>query len=208
MGLGVVFVIAGIGISVKLVKEEIRNFVQNQIDKENSDWSTDPAFTMKINLNRLDDAGTQEQEIASSILASFKRRGVNPPQGEQWHIEVIVESGFSPTQKLSLPVEGGKPILGAAPMLTCRLIVNDASNAVIYDNQRIAVMPKDALQKNFEKEDNPVKFIREQMWKLATPEFAALAAEVPHKKPDAGATGGTTPATDAKPANGSEIPAK
>jgi hypothetical protein len=212
IGIGIVFVIAGVGISVKVVKEgfeELSSRAARNAKVVSKDMSNDPGFKLIVDLEEPPgeeaEQEAQEKQISEAILASFKQRGVKPPQGEKYDVQATVTQGHSATDKITIPF-GDKKIKVPAPMLTCQLVVKSPAGSEIYNDTRAIVMAKDAFTKASDQDQETEDFFDKQLWKDVVPRFKELADQVPLTPPGATTPAGTTPNGTATPATPSATP--
>ncbi|HEV8379452.1 MAG TPA: hypothetical protein VGP99_11430 [Tepidisphaeraceae bacterium] len=189
MGLGIVFVIAGIAIGYKFGKEELDNFEKEFAKIEEKNLSSDPAFKIQVYLeNPFDDEETadattdpateaREKEIADAILASFHKRGIKPPEGVKYKAQASAEVGEKETE------------------LVCHLLVSDSTGADIFQQEKMLELPEQAIKKASKKQKTKGILEDKEVWKKTVGVFSTLADQVP---------GGTAPTT--APSSGTATP--
>jgi hypothetical protein len=140
-----------------------------------------------------------KEAIENIILTSLKQRGIKPPEGQYYSIEVIVEENWSSVQKITTANGEEAP----APILICKMRVKDSvgRGSYIFDMAKEIELPADVVAKASRSKLSTfrrVSFIEEALWKPVPREFKALADQF---KPEGAAapSGAKVPAKTASP---------
>jgi hypothetical protein len=154
-----------------------------------------------------DELDKRKEEIEDAILTSLELRGLNPPEGQYWRVEAIVEENRSSVQKIKM-IDDRE---AEAPILVCKMRVKDSVGRgnYIFDMARNVELPADVIaraSKSRLSRFNEVEWIDQTLWKNVTGEFKALADQF---KPQGAAApaGANPPAKTATPGE-SAAPAK
>jgi hypothetical protein len=164
--LGFLFMIGSIVITGK----QFADHVVSRMNEANSasvapqNLSSDPAFKISVTLESSpeeeDVVAAEEKQVADGILASFKQRGVKPPEGQIYQVEATAQDG-----------------MGDAEVL-CRLLVKTSGGDAVYDQTKSVTLPEGTVKKapkNLKGEERLAK----QLWKGVPAKFKAMAEEVP-----------------------------